>query len=319
MEQAIDHGTDKHGEDFYLHVQAFPTTRARQRATGESTGPTYAEVYGVQDPFSTGETPAVPSDPEEARARARSVPRTTTRAAPRSWTPGRVPRPRLRAGPAPTGSRRARRQTEPGPLAGPGSGRVRGQRSGARLRWRSERTPGCVEERKDALAAPGRAGQPVARQAAQTPKISTVWSSENPCGWRPARPSSRRPGPRSPRCPRSAAHQVVVVVLGAAAVAPRRCRCAARRPRRRRPAPAACGRPWSSPMPSPAPAQLLVDLLGGAEVVEPVEQRRHRRALAGGAQRPATGACAAAVIAAPPRRARRRRRRCARGGRRRAR
>ena len=75
MEQAIDHGTDKHGEDFYLHVQAFPTTRARQRATGEGTGPTYAEVYGVQDPFSTGETPAVPSDPEEARARARSVPK----------------------------------------------------------------------------------------------------------------------------------------------------------------------------------------------------------------------------------------------------
>ena len=77
MEQAIDHGTDKHGEDFYLHVQAFPTPKARQRATGEAGGPTYAEVYGVQDPFSTGETPVVPADPEEARAkaRARSVPK----------------------------------------------------------------------------------------------------------------------------------------------------------------------------------------------------------------------------------------------------
>src|SRR5688572_2295656 len=52
IEQAVDYGTDRHGEAFYLRVRAFENAGERRAADdAESTGPTYAEVRGVQDPF----------------------------------------------------------------------------------------------------------------------------------------------------------------------------------------------------------------------------------------------------------------------------
>ena len=51
VEQAVDYGTERHGEDFYLRVRAFPITGTRRVANGESSGPTYAAVRSVQDPF----------------------------------------------------------------------------------------------------------------------------------------------------------------------------------------------------------------------------------------------------------------------------
>ena len=54
IEQAVDYGTDRHGEDFYLRVRAFENAPRRAEDDAESTGPTYAEVRGVQDPFAEG-------------------------------------------------------------------------------------------------------------------------------------------------------------------------------------------------------------------------------------------------------------------------
>ena len=54
IEQAVDYGTDRHGEDFYLRVRPFENAPRRAEDDAESTGPTYAKVRGVQDPFSEG-------------------------------------------------------------------------------------------------------------------------------------------------------------------------------------------------------------------------------------------------------------------------
>ena len=62
MEQAVDYGTDNHGEDFYLRVQAFPATSARRDADGDDGGPTYAAVRRVKDPFANGEDGETPTD-----------------------------------------------------------------------------------------------------------------------------------------------------------------------------------------------------------------------------------------------------------------
>jgi choline/carnitine/betaine transport len=54
IEQAVDYGTDRHGEAFYLRVRAFENAPRRAEDDAESTGPTYSEVRGVQDPFAEG-------------------------------------------------------------------------------------------------------------------------------------------------------------------------------------------------------------------------------------------------------------------------
>jgi choline-glycine betaine transporter len=63
MEQAVDYGTDRHGDDFYLRVQAFPASSPRR--DGEESGPTYADVRGVQDPFAETEGDASPTVPRD--------------------------------------------------------------------------------------------------------------------------------------------------------------------------------------------------------------------------------------------------------------
>jgi hypothetical protein len=58
MEQAVDYGTDQHGENFVLRVGAYAGA-----PRGASSGPTYADVRGVQDPFCEGS-----GSSEESRA-----------------------------------------------------------------------------------------------------------------------------------------------------------------------------------------------------------------------------------------------------------
>lgn len=51
IEQAVDYGTDRHGEDFYLRVQAFPAGSARRVEDDPPGRPTYAAVKRTGDPF----------------------------------------------------------------------------------------------------------------------------------------------------------------------------------------------------------------------------------------------------------------------------
>ncbi|WP_372460383.1 BCCT family transporter [Actinomycetospora soli] len=64
IEQAIDYGTDKHGDDFYLRVQSFPADadgpwRTTVNEAGERV--TYADVRRNGDPFRESDEP-VPAD-----------------------------------------------------------------------------------------------------------------------------------------------------------------------------------------------------------------------------------------------------------------
>lgn len=52
IEQAIDYGTDKHGDDFYLRVQSFPADADGPWRTGDTADRvTYAEIRRGADPF----------------------------------------------------------------------------------------------------------------------------------------------------------------------------------------------------------------------------------------------------------------------------
>jgi choline-glycine betaine transporter len=72
IEQAVDWGTDRHGDAFYLRVRAFEgTSERRAQDDAESTGPTYADVRGVRDPFAedadrADDTRSVPRDDDPA-------------------------------------------------------------------------------------------------------------------------------------------------------------------------------------------------------------------------------------------------------------
>ena len=123
-------------------------------------------------------------------------------------------------------------------------------------------------------------------QSAQVPKISRVWlTSVKPCsrGDLVGPPLDGRALDLDGRG-RSARHTRWWwwPCRAARGRPPRRRRCAARRPRRRRPSPAASGRRWRG-RPAPRRREELVDLLGGAEVVDVAERGRDRLALPGGA------------------------------------
>ena len=133
-------------------------------------------------------------------------------------------------------------------------------------------------------------------------------------------PPIPRPRDRPPRWrPAAAAHQMVVMVLGAPAidrfpgVGAQRVEHSRRRHRLQ------CPVDGGQADVLAAPAQFVVQLLGGAELVEGLQKRRNRGSLAGGAEHPgARRAVHRRVTACPRRRGQPRPRRYARGGGRRA-
>ena len=183
-----------------------------------------------------------------------------------------------------------------------------------------------------------RRAQPVGRAALHSrhsPKISTVWRQvgEAVLAPRPAGPTSPRPVRRSPRPAAPPAHQVVVVVVGRAPPVDGLAGAGAQHVDL-----AGVGQRLQRAVDGGQAdaladaAQLLVDLLGRAEVGRAVQQAGHRGPLAGGAHRPRrrhdsrrwlvgpalrhTVVTVSSHACSRPPRGRPRRRRCARGGRR---
>jgi choline/carnitine/betaine transport len=58
IEQAVDYGTDKHGEAFYLNVNAFPADATWHEVNADGETVTYARVRTLQDPFAGEDSPA---------------------------------------------------------------------------------------------------------------------------------------------------------------------------------------------------------------------------------------------------------------------